>query len=178
MIVAVTGHRPLKCGGFGQRATDRLRRFAIYAIGELHMQSPIERGISGMAIGFDQACALAFSFYGIPWTAAIPCLGQDSVWPEEARKEYRRVLRLADRIEQVSAGVYNPKSMLVRNCWMVDQLGKGNSDTLLALWDGSPTGGTKHCVEYAESTGRNVMNVWKKWTEFQEGERRAADSSQ
>lgn len=167
IVVAVTGHRPLRaCGGYGQRAAERLDRFAVDSIAELHEWCAITHGIVGMALGWDQACARAFSHLGIPWTAALPCLEQERAWPEQAQKEYRRLLRLAERVHQVTGALYSPSAMLVRNQWMVDRL-NNQGDTLLALWDGirHGSGGTAHCVAYAESVRKPIINMWSKWKE-------------
>lgn len=171
MIVAVAGHRPLRLGGFGQLATARLRSFAVESIAEIHgRSSPITHGISGLALGWDQACASAFSLLGIPWTAAIPCAGQESLWPADAQQEYRRLLHLADRVKRVSPGTYSAQKMETRNRWMVEQLWPSfDNSILLALWDGLP-GGTKNCVVYARQMDVKVENVWLKWMKFKEGE--------
>lgn len=43
--------------------------------------------------------------------------------------------------------------MQKRNEWMVD-----NCDILIAVWDKSP-GGTKNCVDYAESKKKQIIYI-------------------
>ena len=58
MIIAGTGHRPNKLGGYGRYVFMRLVTVATRWMEEqLDAGKEIEYGISGMAIGFDQALA-------------------------------------------------------------------------------------------------------------------------
>lgn len=164
MIVVVSGHRPRKLGGCNLAATIRLQVFAVESIREIHEKQRIDCGISGMAPGWDQACAFAFSKLEIPWVAAVPCLGQEMEWTEEAQKTYRYILNMAASVEQVSNQVYAPGVMDKRNRWLVDQIRE--HDILLALWDGTASG-TGNCVAYARRLEKKVVNIWSKWIEFQ-----------
>jgi hypothetical protein len=77
-----TGHRPEKLGGYSDEARHRLEQFAVTY---LRYYAP-DLFISGMAQGWDQACAYACTVLSIPWTAAIPFAGQESMWPDAAQK--------------------------------------------------------------------------------------------
>ena len=44
--------------------------------------------------------------------------------------------------------------MNIRNEWMVDRC-----DTLIAVWDESPTGGTTNCVGYAKQQGKKIITI-------------------
>lgn len=149
-----TGHRPDKLGGYGHTGlpSDALRDLAKWYF-TLHRP---EHFISGMAQGWDQACAWACHDLGIPFTAAVPCVGQESKWPERAQVWYRRLLGMADRVHIVSTS-YSAKAMQLRNEWMVD-----HSQGVIALWDGS-AGGTSNCVRYAEAKGVPLVNLWPWW---------------
>lgn len=150
MIVAGTGHRPNKLGGYGTEARNRLVNLATDV---LRKRQP-QRVISGMALGWDQALAVAACALDLPWTAAVPFEGQERAWPESSQREYRELLSLADDVVVVSPGGYASWKMQRRNQWMVD-----HADLVLALWDGSP-GGTGNCVDYVRRTNKPLLNYW------------------
>ncbi len=151
-ILAATGHRPDKLGGYTARAADRLEQVAL---NYLRLNRP-DRVISGMALGWDQAWASAAICLDLPFDAAVPFDGQERAWPAESRARYRTLLALADRVVVVCPGGYAASKMQMRNEWMVD-----NCTALVALWDGSP-GGTANCVRYAE--GRvPVFNLYESY---------------
>lgn len=149
-ICAATGHRPDKLGGYGESAFYRL-----VALARLYfsLDEPSE-AISGMALGWDQAFAMAAWELGIPFIAAVPFEGQESKWPGVSRTMYLGLLAKASRIEIICPGDYSPAKMQTRNEWMVDR-----STELTALWNGSE-GGTANCLNYANKVGRKVVNLW------------------
>lgn len=153
MILACTGHRPSKLGGYGEGVRERLVELASDSLGRL---AP-ERVITGMALGWDQAVAEAAILRGLPFIAAIPFAGQEKVWPAASQERYRKMLKLAMEVAYVSPPGYAGWKMMERNKWMVYR-----ADVILALWDGSP-GGTANCVRYAESVGKKVVDVWGEW---------------
>lgn len=152
-IIAATGHRPPKLGGYGQPVQARLVAFAT---GYLKVERP-DKTISGMALGWDMAFAQASADLGIPFVAAVPFDGQDAKWPPESRAAYWKLMRLASRTHIASTGGYEPHKMQVRNEWMVDHCTR-----LAALWDGS-SGGTGNCIKYARRVGRPFDNLWADW---------------
>lgn len=157
-VVSATGHRPDKLGGYSTAARVRLTRFAESVIPSY---SPTEF-VSGMALGWDTACALACLSLGVPLVAAVPFEGQESRWPEESQRLFRWILSRASRVVVVSPGGYAAFKMQVRNQWMVD-----NCDRILALWDGT-SGGTSNCIAYADSVRRiygNPYHQWLRWCE-------------
>lgn len=153
MIVSGTGHRPDKLGGYGVDVTNRL-----VAVARAYLQeAKPERVITGMALGWDQALGWAAHDEGIPFTAAIPFVNQESRWPALSQTWYKDLLKLADKVVVVSEGGYAAWKMQTRNQWMVD-----NSDVVLALWNGTD-GGTANCVRYAEKKGKPIVNLWEKY---------------
>lgn len=157
-VIAATGHRPNKVGGYGVEAQGRL---VSIARGYLQREKP-DRVISGMAQGWDTAWALAALNLDIPLTAAVPFEDQTFVWPAEAQRRWRRILDRAQRVVVVSPGPYAAWKMQRRNEWMVD-----NCDQVCALWDGSNCGsGTANCVKYAKSIGRPVENIWYDYIKY------------
>lgn len=153
-VVAGTGHRPNKLGGYGPEPARRLRELArIY----LQLLAPSEV-ITGMALGWDTALGWAAVDLGLTLHAAVPFEGQESQWPAESQRQFRALLARCSSVTVVSRGSYDPRLMQVRNEWMVDR-----ADSIAALYDGTP-GGTRNCVRYAESCRKPVVNLWAAWT--------------
>lgn len=156
MILAVTGHRPDKCGGYTDAAERRLVAFARTQL-KLH---PAEKIVTGMAQGWDLAIAEACTELSIPFVAAVPIECQEKVWPQKAQERYRRLLAKAAEVHVVWRGTYIPQVMQIRNEWMCDHANK-----LLALHNNS-RGGTANCVDYARSIGIPIVNCWAEWEKF------------
>jgi uncharacterized phage-like protein YoqJ len=150
MILAGTGHRPDKLGGYFDHIHIRLLALARAELTRLRPSLVI----SGMALGWDQALAQAAVDLGIPFDAYLPFIDQDLTWPLAARARYWDLLKRAHDGIYCSPGLYAPWKMQKRNERMVDA-----SDLLLALWDGTPSG-TANCVRYAKRVGRPIENVW------------------
>jgi uncharacterized phage-like protein YoqJ len=155
MIIAGTGHRPNKLGGYEMKATMRLHRIATTAIAELKPDVII----SGMAQGWDMAIAQCAINMKIPLWAYIPFIGQEQVWPQATRLYYQELLRRADKVEVCSEGGFTNAAMQHRNRRMVD-----DCTSLLAMWDGSP-GGTANCIAYASFIDRPYTNLWEIYRE-------------
>jgi uncharacterized phage-like protein YoqJ len=160
MIVAFTGHRPNKFGGYS--TNNRIRARVVVAVTkwlEERMVATELHCLTGMAQGFDQWATYACLDLGIPYTAVIPFSGQESLWPPPSQKFYRYLVDNAKAVENLRpAGLAHCDASFAlqkRNEWMVD-----HCDLLLAAWDGSG-GGTANCVKYAEKVGRPVERlIW------------------
>ena len=151
MILAFTGHRPTKLGGW--KEPNPVKRLVKAELVRLLMELKPEHVVSGMALGVDQwAAEIAFDL-GIPFLAAVPCDDQDHIWKPEAQTRYRELLAKAMHVVVVSPGPYARWKMPERNHWMVD-----HCDKLIAVWDGSP-GGTSECVSYAKRRGKPIIMV-------------------
>lgn len=153
MIVAVTGHRPDKLGGYSQATLNKLVALAESELKRLDALTVI----TGMALGWDQAVAVAASNLGIPFLASVPFDGQESRWPSSSQAFYKDVLSRAKAVVVVNPGTYQAWKMQARNVYMVDRC-----DKLLAMWNGT-SGGTANCVRYAESVGKPIVNCWEQW---------------
>lgn len=151
MVVAFTGHRPNKLGGF--HTPNKTFNWVMWQLDDALTHLQPDRVISGMALGVDQWAAAFAVALGIPFTAAIPFAGQESVWGSNAQLIYKKLLDLADEKVIVCPGSYAPRKMQIRNEWMVDRC-----DVLLAVWDGS-AGGTGNCVRYAEKKGKTIYRI-------------------
>lgn len=150
MIVAFTGHRPNKIGGYSDNPIQqKIRR----AIKDTLIKLQPEKAISGMALGVDQWAAEICVELKIPFIAAVPFLGQEKIWPAASQQKFRELLKKADTVQIVCDGEYAAWKLQKRNEWMVDHCG-----TLIAIWDGT-RGGTGNCVEYAKSIGRDIYRI-------------------
>jgi hypothetical protein len=151
-VIAATGHRPDKLGGYHPDVVNGLIKLAQRY---LVVRRPREV-ITGMAIGWDQAVALACIPLKIPFTAALPFEGQDAQWSASQRAGYRAILAHASEIITIGGKGYSVFKFQARNEWMAD-----NCTRVVALWDGSP-GGTANMIRYATGPGRwrPMDNLW------------------
>lgn len=154
MIIAATGHRPEKLGGYGPEVAHQLIPLATRYF-EGIKPSLI---ISGMALGWDQAVAQAAVNLKIPFVAALPDGSHGNNWPQVAYQKYQSLLRKAEQVVVVSPGPYAIWKMQKRNEWMVNRC-----DRLVALYNGS-RGGTANCLAYAEQRGKPHDNLWEEWS--------------
>jgi uncharacterized phage-like protein YoqJ len=155
MIIAGTGHRPEKLGGYGLPARRRLYTLACNVLGA-HRPALV---VSGVAQGWDMALAAAAISMGFPLQAAVPFEGQESRWPEDTQARYRAILERATDVVIVSPGGYKPSKFQARDEWMVEAC-----DELFAVWDGSASG-TKNTLDYAEIVGKPYRNFYQAWKE-------------
>lgn len=156
-IICGTGHRPNKLGPkpycYGQEMKSKLIRLARFALEKVKP----DLVITGGALGWDQALAMACHEAGIPFDIYIPFEGFDATWPDESQVYLARLMKLAREVKICSGPGYSPEKMQIRNEMMVNP-----SEYVLALWDGS-SGGTKNCLDYAAKLKRPVGNCWNRW---------------
>lgn len=154
MIIAGTGHRPPKLGGYSLLALNHLANIAEDWL-ESHAKdngTPII--ISGMALGWDQAIGYAARNLKFPLHAYIPFEGQELKWPKESQHYYEELLDYAQYKYIVSPGGYTAYKMQKRNEKMVQ-----HSDLILAMYDGTQ-GGTANCIEYAQLKKKPIINLY------------------
>lgn len=155
MIIAGTGHRPDKLGGYSDDVLSKLIKLARTTLFDLKPK----KVISGMALGWDMALAYAALALTEPEVvAAIPFLGQEKMWPKESQERYHTILKDCDDVLYICDQGYAAWKMQIRNEYMVD-----HCDLVLALWDGSP-GGTANCIAYANKKNKPIMNLWNDWS--------------
>lgn len=154
MIIAASGHRPDKLGGYGVEVRARLVDLAMTYLLQV---GPVDEAISGMALGWDTAWAIAALKLRIPVHAAIPFAGQHLNWPRRSQDLYRAILGQCSQITYVGSAGYSCDKMQDRNRWMADRAGR-----IAALWNGSP-GGTRNCLRYARARGVPIDNLWQSW---------------
>lgn len=153
-IIAATGHRPNKLGGYDVENEVKLIDFATEVL-RIHQPSTV---ISGMAIGWDMAVANAAVKLEIPFWAYLPFLGQELRWPSTTRLFYHSLLRKAQRTVICSEGGFTKEAMQIRNIRMVE-----DCEHMVALWNGS-SGGTANCIHYAQKVNRLYTNYWTEWS--------------
>lgn len=155
MILSFSGHRPDKLPDkeTGYKLPNPTYNFLCQATEKILLELKPEKCISGMALGFDSFAAFVCIKLGIPFIAAIPFVGQESVWPDSSQKTYRKLLSKASEQVIVSEGGYSNKKLQIRNEWMMD-----NSDMVVACWNGS-NGGTKNCLDYAKSIDKKIYRI-------------------
>lgn len=155
-----TGHRPqslpFRFNENDERCIDLKRRLKD-AIIEMITQNGVTHFISGMAIGVDMYAAeivleLKETYPNISLEAAIPCENQSAKWAEQLRTRYNDILEKCD-IRTVLQHSYTADCMHKRNKYMVD-----NSDWIIAVWNGKPSG-TGKTVKYAEECGCNIIVI-------------------
>lgn len=156
--IAVTGHRLASLGGYSVNTTDNLLSLALTSLCP-HIDTDTEV-VSGMALGWDQAMAMACNLLSISFTAAVPFYGMGDRWPESSQEHLRGLLSVAHEVVIVSPGKYAAWKMYARNKWMIDWAMGGEC---VALWSGAPKGGTHHAVSYAHKVGLPVRNLWDEW---------------
>lgn len=145
MIIAGTGHRPDKLGGYDIRGNE------VYTVIKGLIDQALEflqptLVLSGMALGFDQWLAESCLSHGIPFKACVPFRGFNTPWPVASKRHYDWLIQRASDTVYVTEGegiAYHPSLLHRRNEYMVD-----NADRILACWNGT-TGGTAGCLAYA-----------------------------
>lgn len=151
MIIAVTGHRPNKLGGYTEIAQDRVYKLAYDTLKLLHPNEVI----TGMALGWDQAIAQACVDLKIPFHAYVPFQGQEAMWNTLSKRIYWDLRDKAASVKVICSPGFAGWKMQKRNEAMVD-----DAQSVLALFDGSFTGGTANCVLYAQRKRKRIKNVW------------------
>jgi uncharacterized phage-like protein YoqJ len=152
IIVGITGHRPNKIN------CEKLPNPTYIKICQEIEKHLLElkpyKVISGMALGVDSWFVNISLKLNIPFIAAIPFKGQETVWKDKDKKIYNKFLEKAEDIVIVSSGGYSKEKMQVRNEYIVD-----NCDVLIAVFNSELSGGTANCVKYAEEKKRKIIFI-------------------
>lgn len=153
-ILSATGHRPEKLGGYNPRVYDKLLNLAMK---HLQIIKP-KLVISGMALGWDMAVAEASLLLGIPYDAYRPFPSQSSMWPRDSKVLHRNLCAGARNVVDCEDDPYEAWKMQYRNDCM-----RKDSNAILALYNGDPTGGTANAVRAAQKEGKEIINLWDEW---------------
>lgn len=154
--VGITGHRKIV------QEPGELQQFARLSVARMVVEAHASEIITGMALGWDLAVAEACIDLRVPFIAAVPFMKQPSLWAKEDQARWERCLLAAYHVD-IGSTIPGTKALLDRNRWIVDQC-----DELWPFYDGSPKGGTRHCVLYAEEVGRRMVPLWGDWLQFRQ----------
>ena len=146
--VAITGHRVI------------YPDFNIKKV-EKELKSLIKQGYNiflvGMAVGFDTICFQLLEKLrekeDIKIVACIPCLTQPDKFNSEQKKEYYRMVSVADK-KIVLSNEYTNSCMQKRNQFMVD-----NSSLVLAYLK-RDFGGTANTIKYAKKQNKKIVQIF------------------
>lgn len=154
------GHRPVRFS-FGYDEEDEkcseLKGFVKKEIRTL-IQAGVSTFYTGMAQGVDQwgaeiVLSLKQEYSHIKLIAVLPCETQANKWSPEQRERYFSIVERCDK-EVVLTPRYTPQCMLERNRHMIDR-----SHSLLAVYDGSGKGETRHTVRYAREKKKEIILI-------------------
>lgn len=151
--VSATGHRP-------QHLTPDARTWTraklVRAAEWLRDERGTTTGISGMALFTDLVWADAVVKAGLTLGAYIPCPQQPDRWTPGDRREWQRLLDIADpAYSRTFATEYSPEAMRDRNEGML-----ADSDAVVCVWiPGKYNGGTWHAVRQAHQLHRPGVHL-------------------
>ena len=157
---SVTGHRPARLGI--RRSSDPAAKALAEGLRQHILALYYEHGIihffAGMAQGVDiwyaqQVLRLRRYKPEVTLHCVLPCYGQEAGWPLRERSLYHKILEQADEAFYLN-GSYFPGCMQERNRYLVDR-----AQTLLAVYDGAPGGGTEYTLRYARDRKRRIVLV-------------------
>lgn len=160
LTCAFTGHRPSSYRfGYDEEHPDCSK---IKTLMTMQIVTLIENGVTtfltGMALGADiwgaeivLACKKRYS--GLRLIAVIPCETQANRWSVEQRERYFNILSECDETVYISRH-YTKDCMFRRNRWLID-----HANFVLAIFNGSPKGGTAYTVSYAYAKKRAVIII-------------------
>lgn len=155
-----TGHRPqslpFRFNEQDERST-RLKQLLREEIERQIVEEGVTHFISGMAIGVDMYAAeivleLKAKYPQITLESAIPCETQAVKWSSALRERYYMIASKCDK-ETLIQQRYTADCMHKRNRYMVD-----SSDTVIAVWNGTPSG-TGKTVKYAEEQKKTIVVI-------------------
>lgn len=147
MIIALTGHRSESCEPENV-VRQKFRTVFRYTEG-------ITAVITGMANGVDlwagdEARLLGIDLWAAkPWTGHGPRKDDAEIYAEIIGAA-SQVVNVVDREDFPGNWCYHK-----RNEWMVD-----NATHVLAYWNGTESGGTYACRNYAKKVGRPIRNIY------------------
>lgn len=165
LALGVTGHRLHLLPGYAGETSRHLRATLIeLAMAKLEEWHP-DVVLTGMATGWDMAMASAAMLCNVPYRAYVPFLGQERLWSNTDKGQYRDLLDEAEDV-RVFSPVQTNSAYHDRDRALVD-----DSDRLLALWLGDPDTGTGQTLTYADGWLVPWSNVAEEFLERQTARR-------
>lgn len=157
--VSYTGHRPNALNGYSEQDNRKLI-WELYRVSVDHIENKnCTTFISGVCIGVDFYASkivikLKEKYPQIKLISAVPCRNQSKMWPKKSQDEWQYIIDNSDEVVLVTDEDYTPKLMQIRNDWMLD-----NSDYLIAVYNGSGSGGTANCVKSAIKKNKQITYI-------------------
>lgn len=161
-IICGTGHRPDKLK-ISYSIKDLYRLSEFIQTGILSKFKP-DCVISGGALGFDLALAIATQNLGISLVMALPFKNYYQKWSNDYISLLNRICSKQNTYQLYICDNEIPvvKRLMLRNEWMVDA-----SKEVVALYDEKERkSGTGACVNYANSNNIKVYNFFNDWSEY------------
>jgi uncharacterized phage-like protein YoqJ len=158
-ILAFTGHRPQRMGGFNPDNPTALwvRAQLAAAIGRA-IRAGFRTFIAGGALGFDYRAAGTVLDQQQQLILALPFAGHDQRWNDQSRTELAALIQrthaAGGEVHSISAPGYNPQKLTIRNHWMIDR-----AHAVIAGWDGGQQGGTWNAITYARNVQRPIFGI-------------------
>lgn len=153
LVVAATGHRWQRMDI--ERTTAAEAHLVRLARAFLEQLQP-DRAISGLALGWDTAWAIAAVEAKVPLEVVMPGKrGQQEArwdWGDQGTHEW--LVRHSVARSWVGGDLPFPKACIERDAYMVERAG-----LMAALWSGAPSG-TGTTVQMAQRKGVGVVNLW------------------
>ncbi len=156
-ICCFTGHRPHRLPWGEDESDERCIRFkqTVYLQLERLCEQGCKHFVCGMALGADiilgeLVVQLKKYYSDILLEAALPYSGQARQWSAVQKERHQRLLQQCD-LETVIQESYSRGCALRRDDYMVERAGK-----LIAIYDGTPKGGTYHTLLYAIRQGLEI----------------------
>ena len=160
LTCAFTGHRPSGFSfGYDEEHPDcaKIKILMATQIGAL-IGNGVRTFLTGMALGTDiWGAELVLRFKkdcpDIRLVAVLPCETQADRWSVEQRERYFNILAACDETFYISRH-YTKDCMFRRNRWLID-----HANFVIAVFNGSPKGGTAYTVSYAYTKKRAVIII-------------------
>lgn len=153
MIITGIAHPPARIHEKTQIPSIDLGHFGYLAL----KQYRVERLVTSLAPGWEQALARAARESEIPYTVAIPYSGHESGWEKKARLVFEELIEQAAAVVTISGGSH-PDARLKCYRWQVNQ-----ADLVLSLWDYDFSSEVFGMIAYALRGGKQVANLWEDW---------------
>jgi uncharacterized phage-like protein YoqJ len=153
VILAVTGHRPPRLGGY--RLPNAVFEAVMRSLDEQLLRLQPTAVYTGMALGVDQWAADLCAFNDIPYDAILPFEGYEAKWPSESQRVYNQLLEQARNRRFLAPrppeGANVDGLIRMRNRYLVRE-----ADALLAVYNRDPRTGTGKTVDFALSMHKPV----------------------
>lgn len=165
--IFVSGPRPQNLGlknldPFSDEVFDVLIDFVTPHLIKVREKYPDVIVRAGMALGFDQAIAMACYINEIPFIAVIPGSWQSSKWSDQQKKRYNQLLHVSMTVENLELPSTDYKSALMtRNIHLLNGCIGGIVMNL-------ESSGTLDTVKKCDTMGLRFLDIGEEWKRLAE----------